>query len=890
MHHTIRARRGLAAAAITAALVASLLALAVPADAVTETETRRLAGDNRFATAAAVAADAFPGGADAVVLATGEQFADALAASGLAGAVGAPVLLTASATLTPAAADAIDSLDPDTVFLMGGTVAIAQSVQDALVADGRTVTRISGQNRFETAAAAGAAVDATTADVGSTPEGRTAILANGLNFPDAVSGSPVAFAGRFPILLAETNRIPPATLAALDSLAIDHVLVLGGPAAISTPVEDAIEAAGYTTQRLAGDNRFATNATVNDFAADLLGVGGPTAYLATGAAFPDALAAGPAAGLAGSPLLLTNPTVLPGSTSAYLRTNAAAIDEIVAIGGPSAISDATVAAAAAAARLASNQSIEVSPADQAFPPLSTLFLTSEGARSFTASGLEPGVAYEIALVNAESVVEAGTGVGFNPFALSDDAATSIESVNGTPVGASGLVETQQETATASAEGTITFTIDATEPDDVIPVVFRDLDADGELDLAGILPEEPFGIGGRTTWLPAEAANGAYTGVTVTQIDTAAGYLVADGGQFRFEGTDRYRTAGTARTAQQFKDLITVGDVLSIEYFREAQSQFDVTTDTLPPISDVRATVPNAASPNLVEVSWTPSAQPDAVYTVHRDDGDGVFDAGDAVISPTGATTTRQFVDAAGSAQRYWVVPKGGVANQAGDPVLSNEVQPGLTAFGLTNGTTVATNAGLSALNAGDVLLLHFSRPVTLAPNATLAVTQGATTVTIARGSNSSWAVTDTQLQITLGAAADALPDISYGPGTTVTGITGVSAEGGVAIALGDLRDTVLEDDGPELMAESTTCDPGENTCTVAFNEPVGTSANAVGNYAYVGAPNLTGAARGADNRTITFTFSAGIGANDTIAPVNGANAVSDAGGAASTQAAFDFVR
>jgi len=53
-----------------------------------------IAGANRYATAVAVSKKAFPAGADAVVIATGENWPDALGGSALAGALGGPILLT----------------------------------------------------------------------------------------------------------------------------------------------------------------------------------------------------------------------------------------------------------------------------------------------------------------------------------------------------------------------------------------------------------------------------------------------------------------------------------------------------------------------------------------------------------------------------------------------------------------------------------------------------------------------------------------------------------------------------------------------------------------------------------------------------------------------------
>ncbi len=52
----------------------------------------RISGPNRYATAAAISEDAFPGGSNRVYIATGLNFPDALAGAAAAGTYGAPVL------------------------------------------------------------------------------------------------------------------------------------------------------------------------------------------------------------------------------------------------------------------------------------------------------------------------------------------------------------------------------------------------------------------------------------------------------------------------------------------------------------------------------------------------------------------------------------------------------------------------------------------------------------------------------------------------------------------------------------------------------------------------------------------------------------------------------
>jgi hypothetical protein len=92
---------------------------------------------------------------DVVFIATGANFPDALGAAAAAGALLAPVLLVTSNSVPPATLDELNDLMPQDIFVVGGPAVISDDVIDDLEALSflPTVTRISGANRYETAAA-----------------------------------------------------------------------------------------------------------------------------------------------------------------------------------------------------------------------------------------------------------------------------------------------------------------------------------------------------------------------------------------------------------------------------------------------------------------------------------------------------------------------------------------------------------------------------------------------------------------------------------------------------------------------------------------------------------------------------------------------------------------
>ena len=261
----------------------------------------RLAGSNRYATAAAVSRATVATNAPIAYVATGLTFPDALAAGAAAGVQGGPILLTARTSLPKETRDELTRLRPQRIVVLGGTSAVSDSVATALDAyTTGTVTRIAGTDRYETAAAVSAAT--------FVPGVAAAFVATGESFPDALSAGPAAIRNRGPVLLTTRGSLPQVVRDELARLQPQRIYLLGGGAAVTSAVGQALQA--YTdgpVVRLSGADRFATAVAVSRtfFSRP------PAVYLATGFNFPDALAAVPAAGRVGAPLLLVGPSTVP---------------------------------------------------------------------------------------------------------------------------------------------------------------------------------------------------------------------------------------------------------------------------------------------------------------------------------------------------------------------------------------------------------------------------------------------------------------------------------------------------------------------------------------------------------------------------------------------------
>jgi len=97
-------------------------------------EVVRLAGGNRFETAAAVAAATTSAPAPSVYLASGLDFADAMSGAAAAASASVPILLTRADFLPPSTGNAITRLQPPRIYVLGGTAAVPERIARAAAA------------------------------------------------------------------------------------------------------------------------------------------------------------------------------------------------------------------------------------------------------------------------------------------------------------------------------------------------------------------------------------------------------------------------------------------------------------------------------------------------------------------------------------------------------------------------------------------------------------------------------------------------------------------------------------------------------------------------------------------------------------------------------------
>lgn len=298
--------------------------------------TWRLAGNDRFETSAEVAYRHW-NTVDAVVIASGETFADALVATSLARALDAPILLSGSDQLPDPVFDYLLTRNPSppTAYVIGGEEALsAQVVEDLkrvyIPEDG--IIRLAGDTRAATAVRVAEEVEAVTG-VAAT----TAVVATEGIFADALAVGPVAGnlgpdASPVPLLLVG-EEVAPETAAFLEG--VESTVIAGGPAAVSSEVEGQLPG----PRRIGGVDRFETAQLLADELVRLRGDDVQAVALATGSDFPDALVVGSPGGREAIPTLLTGSDAVGPTTStgAWMEANVERLRTVYIAGGPAVL-------------------------------------------------------------------------------------------------------------------------------------------------------------------------------------------------------------------------------------------------------------------------------------------------------------------------------------------------------------------------------------------------------------------------------------------------------------------------------------------------------------------------------------------------------------------------
>lgn len=291
----------------------------------------RLGGESRVDTAIELAKSEFSEKVKSVVLATADNYPDALVGSVLAYQQNAPILLVGdSQSDQDKVIDYLKSYADTSVnvFILGQTAVVSEAfVQKVNAAGFYNIKRLGGYDRYET--------DAKIVDYLDVPERTPVVVALGENYPDALSVSSAASINQFPILLVGKDGFNDLVKAEFAKIKPSKVYIIGGTGAISDGIKNQIadltSLANNNIIRLGGIDRYETSLAVGKY----FNLSGQSICIATGNNFPDALAGSIYASNYNAPVILADKTLSDDQIN-YLKSRK--LSGVTIFGGDAVIS------------------------------------------------------------------------------------------------------------------------------------------------------------------------------------------------------------------------------------------------------------------------------------------------------------------------------------------------------------------------------------------------------------------------------------------------------------------------------------------------------------------------------------------------------------------------
>jgi N-acetylmuramoyl-L-alanine amidase len=262
----------------------------------------RISGQDRVETALKISQKGWDS-AQTVILCEYSDYPDAIASTPFAVSLNAPILLTKGDTIDPRVLNELTRLKPQKIILLGGIVCLQPSIEKELDTLALPWERIGGADRY-----------ATSILLAKHLSSDSLILANGDDFPDALSAATFAGIKQIPIVLTSTT-LPDSVIKYYQKTAPKHLYVIGGEVVI--PSAELTKNKFTVETRLAGLDRYETNAKVISYMKDIYE--SDDLFLASGITFPDAVAGTILATKFKAPLLLTEKEDIPPSVYTFMR-------------------------------------------------------------------------------------------------------------------------------------------------------------------------------------------------------------------------------------------------------------------------------------------------------------------------------------------------------------------------------------------------------------------------------------------------------------------------------------------------------------------------------------------------------------------------------------------
>nr|WP_236887759.1 cell wall-binding repeat-containing protein [Clostridioides mangenotii] len=248
-----------------------------------------------------------PSPSKTVIIASGEKYTDVLTATVLGNEKNAPILLSQKDRVDEKTLAEIKRLNAEDIIISGGTDSVSNKVEEQL--KDYNVTRIAGQDRYETAEKIGN-------EVRKTGNKEGAMLVDGTNFPDVITMSSLASQKKVPILLTEPQTLTDAAKDTIKTWGINDITIGGGYNSVSKDIENNLGVSKIT--RFGGEDRYKTAGLIGDEVRKISG-NNDDMILVDGMDFPDGITINSLASYFKAPIMLTDPEHLNSLTADKIK-------------------------------------------------------------------------------------------------------------------------------------------------------------------------------------------------------------------------------------------------------------------------------------------------------------------------------------------------------------------------------------------------------------------------------------------------------------------------------------------------------------------------------------------------------------------------------------------
>lgn len=288
-----------------------------------------LNGKDRYETATQISKNNFKNIKDGqnieIILASGELFADALAASSLCEVENKSLLLTGPDGLDKATKDEIIRLKAKKVTIVGGKNTIDDKVVKELDTMGIKVERIAGTTRYNTSEKISRMI------MKKNPSVKSIILVDGRNYPDALAMSSVSAEKHMGILLTDGKNLSAEAKDIIKEMS--NVIIVGGTNSVPKSIENDVKGMGKSVERISGYTRFDTAiAIANKFYPNAKKV-----VISNGYKYQDALSGAYIGAMEKAPTILVSKDSVPTNVSNTLRKYS--LEQLIVLGGENSISN-----------------------------------------------------------------------------------------------------------------------------------------------------------------------------------------------------------------------------------------------------------------------------------------------------------------------------------------------------------------------------------------------------------------------------------------------------------------------------------------------------------------------------------------------------------------------